>query len=75
MLPRPKPKRYSLTGFMINGLPQPDLMLFIPVKTPHFIHFNAGCDVFMSFKVRPVYIRYLLFFLFKFLYDRIGVYP
>jgi hypothetical protein len=40
-------------------------MLFIVKKTPHFIHFDANCDVFMLFKIIFVHILYLLFFFFN----------
>jgi hypothetical protein len=47
MLPRSKPKSYNRAALVVNSPPQPDLMLLIVVKAPHFIHFHTNSDVFM----------------------------
>jgi hypothetical protein len=65
MFPRPKPKGCGFTSFMVYRPPQPDLMLFIVKKTPHFIHFYANHDIFMRFKIIFVHILCLLFFFFN----------
>jgi hypothetical protein len=46
MFTRPKPKSGCLATLMVDSLPQPDLMLFIGVKDPLFIHFIADSTVF-----------------------------
>jgi hypothetical protein len=62
MFPRPKPKSDNRTGFMVNSPPQPDLMLLIVIKTPHFIHCNLDSDVFMGFQVLFVHVISFFFF-------------
>jgi hypothetical protein len=33
--------REDSTALMIDGMPEPALLRFIPNKTPHFIHFGG----------------------------------
>jgi hypothetical protein len=58
MFPRPEPKSNDFTALMVNSPSQPDLMLFIVIKAPHFVRFNADSDVFMGFKILFVHILY-----------------
>jgi hypothetical protein len=62
MLPRPEPKRDGFSGLVVNGPPQSDLVLFVLIKAPHFVHFSANGAVFAGFKVLFVYIFYLVLF-------------
>jgi hypothetical protein len=41
MLSRAEPIRHHCAGLVISRPPKPNLMLFISVKTPHFVHFDA----------------------------------
>jgi hypothetical protein len=41
---------------MVNSPPQPELVLFIMIKTPHFVHLYTNFDIFMGFKMVFVYI-------------------
>jgi hypothetical protein len=40
-------------------------VLFIAVKAPHFVRFNADRDVFMRFQAVPVHILYFFFVFFN----------
>jgi hypothetical protein len=62
MLPRPEAKRNGFSSPVVNSPLQPDLVLLIGVKTPHFVYFNADCYVFMGFKVLFVYLFSLVLF-------------
>jgi hypothetical protein len=64
VLPRSKPKSNNFAAPVANRPQKPDLMLFITVKAPHFIRFDADRDIFTGFEIIPVRILcFILFFL------------
>jgi hypothetical protein len=63
MLPRPEPESGNFAVPAVCRPPQPYPVLFITVKAPHFIRFDADGDVFTGFKIIPVHLFYhVLFF-------------
>jgi plasmid stabilization system protein ParE len=62
MLSSAKPIRNHLASIMIHRPPKPNLMLFIAVKTPHFVHFDADFDVRTTGKILLVHVTQGVFF-------------
>jgi hypothetical protein len=43
VFPAAKDLRQNSSGAVIDGMPQPPLLFFLALKTPHFVHLGFPC--------------------------------
>jgi hypothetical protein len=65
MFPRTKPERHHFARVVVNRPPKPNLMVFIVIKAPHFIHFDTDFAARMDSEVFLVYATYEVFLFFN----------
>jgi hypothetical protein len=50
---------------VVNRPPEPNLMVFVVIKSPHFVHFNTDFAARMGVKISLIHMTYEGFFFFN----------